>query len=89
MGLLGWIALGYAVLLVPAGFVAVVFCRAARLSDTQIEPLEREILLWGSIPTSGSRTVRDLWIAQRGGTAPEIGAEERDPDLSSGLSPYF
>ena len=60
MGLLEWVGLGYAALLVPGTLVAASLCRIAKLSGRHDEDDRREIR------TTGETAERDTWIAKPG-----------------------
>jgi hypothetical protein len=60
MGLLEWVGLGYAALLVPATLIAASLCKIAKLSGQHDEDDRREIR------TAGETAERDTWIAQPG-----------------------
>jgi uncharacterized membrane-anchored protein len=54
MGLMEWVALGYAGLLAPASLLAGSLCRIARLSARDVENDRREVVLWGAIPIASN-----------------------------------
>jgi hypothetical protein len=58
MGLMEWVALGYAGLLAPASLLAASLCRIAQLSSRDVENGRREVVLWGSIPIASNTRVR-------------------------------
>ena len=50
MGLVGWVAVGYLVLLLQAGLLVGALCRVAKLSALHGQTARGEVLLWGRIP---------------------------------------